>query len=146
MAKTNFTKVEDALSEGLRRMTVSGLLGMATTASQIGTPQHSSALSAAHQKRLLAAASFEVKYCKDEQLFAACGLSKHDLKKLLDNPAGLSPDEWAALKTFRENVDAYKKAHAANSPADADEKLVEVQRKKHINKRYNTKEQWLPLH
>lgn len=147
MAKTNFTKVEDALNEGIMRMTISGLLDMASIASQIGSAQSSVPLSgSAARKQLVATLLFEIKHCKDEKLFEAGGMPKVELKDLLQNHENLKPEDWAKLKTFREKADAYKKRVAASLPEDANEKLIESQRKRHINKRYNTKEQWLPLH
>lgn len=142
MSKTNFTKVEEALKEGLLRMNISGLLDMASAASKIGSQPSETAFT---QRELLAALKFEVNYCKNEELFSIGGLSRSVLKKMLKEPNDLKPEEWEQLKLFQEKACAYRKKMIETQPAGEDDKLIETQRKRHINKRYNTKEQWLPL-
>lgn len=144
MAKTNFTKVEDALNEGLLKMNIAGLHEAATTASQ---KEPTGSGDPAAQKRLLVAAiQFELKHCKDDQLFAAGGFSRGELKKALQRVEDITPEKWKQLEDFRQKASDYKKSKAEKQPEDANEKLIDQQKKKHVNKRYNTKDQWLPLH
>jgi len=143
MAKTNYTKVEEALTEGMLKMTINGLLGMASIAAGIGQPNP--AANVLTNKQLLAALQFEIKYCRDHRLFNAGGFTKPELKKILDNSDNLTPEEWETLKEFKAKADIFRKEMASKS-AEGNEELVEAERKKHINKRYNTKEKWLPLH
>lgn len=145
MAKTNFTKVEEALNEGLLKMNISGLLDKAPAVSGEGTPPISRKEAAA-RREILAALRFDVKHSKAAEFFAAGGMTRPELKALLDNPLDITAEGWSKLAAFREKTEAYRKEVLAKLPNDANEKLVEEQRKKHINKRYNTKEQWLPLH
>ena len=145
MTKTNFTKVEDALNEGLLRMNIAGLHDAAAAASH-NEATEVPANPVAMRKQVIAAVQFELKHCKDDQLFVAGGVNRADLKKMLQRIDDLAPEKWARLEAFREKTVAYKKNKLEKLPADANEKLIEAQKKKHINKRYNTKEQWLPLH
>ena len=145
MTKTNFTKVEEALNEGLLRMNISGLLDMASTASKMGSPSTAKKSNSFARRELLAALQFEIKHCKNEDLFTEGGISRRELKELLKQPSELKPEEWDKLRLFRQKAYAYKKKIIETQP-DENDKLVEAQRKRHINKRYNTKEEWLPLH
>lgn len=142
MAKTNFTKVEEALNEGLLKMTVNELQRAAPSSS---SESHPDVLDSA-QAELMATLKFEAHYSKDPKLFTAGGISKKELQKMLDEKNGFSPEKWEQLKLFQQKVDAYKKERASKLPEDANEKLIESQQKRHVNKRYNTKEEWLPLH
>jgi hypothetical protein len=64
----------------------------------------------------------------------------------LENPAALSAEEWQKVKEIHQKVMEYKKELLQKLPPLTDEQLVAAERKKHINKRYNINERWLPLH
>jgi hypothetical protein len=146
MAKTDYTKVEEALNEGLLRINISGLHDAAMAASDQNPLITDTDTNNIDRKKLVAALKFEAQHCKSEKLFITAGLSRNALKKLLNNIQDLTPEQWVQLATFHKNAEAFKKEKIASLPSDANDKLVEEQRKKHINKRYNTKERWLPLH
>jgi hypothetical protein len=146
MAKADFTKVEKALEEGLSQMTSQRLLEEAAAINPAG-------------KRKVAppnvqAASVVLKQIKgelhdlekaDADIFKKIGMKKSAFKKLLESSAKLTPEEWTFIKEIRTKVEQYKRELAAKLPQQSDEEIVKKERVKHINKRFNVREKWLPL-
>lgn len=138
MAKANYTKVEEALNEGLLKMTMEQLHALTD-----GKPQDKDR----EQGRLVAALKFDFEWISknDPSIFTQLGLKKSEMKELLKTPSELTPDDWKALLVLKSRIDGYKKEFCAQHPAQDDQQLIEKERIKHINKRFNTNEKWLPL-
>lgn len=146
MAKANFTKVEKALEEGLTQMTSERLLEEASLVNPKG-----------NKKAALPnpqAAALVLKQMKgelreleksDADIFKKIGMGKSAFKKLLESAAKLTPEEWAHIKEIRTKVEQYKRELASKLPHQTDEEIVQKERVKHINKRFNVREKWLPL-
>lgn len=81
-----------------------------------------------------------------EANISSLGITMKELKSTLDKVKDLKLEDWNKLKKIRERVQEYKKELADKIPHLTDEQLVEIERQKHINKRYNTRDKWLPLH
>jgi len=141
MTKTNFTKVEEALNEGLRKMTASHLLEMADSSAKTGGVTSNPFQAAI--KRLIALLKHDLKQLEkqDPDFYQNLGLKKPGLKKLLSDPEHLTPEDWESIKQIKEKIDQYKQ----KTPAPADEQIIQKERRKHINKRFNINEKWLPL-
>ena len=135
MAKTNFTKVESILEEGLRKITVDHFLDLADIAAGIGkkaTKKEEAKRIAKFLERSLA-----FLYRKDHEIYKKLKLKRKKVQQLIENPE----KEFDTLKKIKDRVNRYKKALPKSSNAD----LVEQERVKHIDKRYNVKDGWLPL-
>lgn len=150
MAKTNYTKVEQALMAGLTKMTMHHLLELADRAQAgSGSQAETDAIIIPEARRMVIAAlrqDLKSLKRKDTKVFSKLGVPKEGIQKILDTPATLTPEEWQQIKEIHQKVVEYKKELLRKIPAVTDEQLVEAERKKHINKRHNIDEKWLPLH
>ncbi len=150
MAKTNFTKVEEALIAGLTKMKMRQLLELADKAQESsGVQAETDAILIPEARRMvIAALRLDLKALKrkDTKIYSKLGLRKEGLQKLLDTSASLTPEEWQNVKEIHQKVGEYKKELLRQLPEVTDDQLVDAERKKHINKRYNINEKWLPLH
>jgi hypothetical protein len=141
MAKTNFTKVEEALRDGLDKMLKESLLEEADAAQ--GKPsqkQHTT-------DQLLAKIRHEFKYLYkiDKEVFQKIGINDKILKELLLTTTSLTQKDIDVLKEVLRRIESYRTEMQKKNPQASDEQLIEDQKKKHINKRFNVRDDWLPL-
>ena len=148
MGKTNFTKVEEALVAGLQQMTVAQLIEMADTAN-IKTPPTSAETTKllTIQKTLLLALQLNINRLgkKDPDVYQKIGITKKKFKKFVQFPSELSSEDWKLIKETQDKLDLYMEEFIKNSPLCTNEQIIEQERVKHINKRFNVNEKWLPL-
>lgn len=140
MSKTNYTKMEEALNEGLLKMSVSRLLDLTNAALD---------LDQAHSiGQLLALLNHEMKILKNHGIdpYEKLGIDKKTLKKLIDNPNHLTAQDFEQIKKLKGKIEEFKKEIESKLPQVTDDELVSKERRKHINKRFNVNEKWLPLH
>jgi hypothetical protein len=150
MKKTNFTKVEKALEEGLIKITSKQLLDQAGAKSPakqlkepvLGLPPKEVSLTVMQNiyKEL------KKMHKEDESAYKQMGFHRQNLKKLIENPHLLTPADWNKIKKVQDRIDLYKKELALMLPFQSDEELIEQQRIKSPNKRFNVNDKWLPLH
>lgn len=154
MGKTNFTKVEDLLKNNLTKIEMTRLGKLADIAQKVGKPemrklieQASIAGAKAELDRtlLLRAILRAVKEFKTPEFYQAIGISLEELEILLKTPKELSPEDWQRLKIIREKIIAFRKSYQDAHPETSESALIEKQRHRHINKRFNVNEKWLPL-
>lgn len=150
MAKTNYTKVEEMLNEGLRKMSVEHLLDMADTATQAksnATIEKAAKPLSAEQSRLMSVLQHDLSHLHKQgnKPYEKLGIKKKYLKQLIENPQGLTPEEWATVKRLKDQLEEFKKDLAMSLPNSSDEELVEKERKSHKTKRFNINKNWLPL-
>jgi DNA-binding transcriptional MerR regulator len=158
MSKTNYTKVEENLEKGILKMNVANLLQEADAADArkkdknapspfLEEGQTSSQLDLAKKKLLISLKQdLNRLYKQDSEVYRNLGYKKKDIKKLIEKPSELTPEDWTAIKEIKERVEEYKKDLEAIFPKLPDDALVEGERKAHINKRFNVQKSWLPLH
>lgn len=139
MAKTNFTKSEIALAEALERMKVEELLVKADAAS--GKENKSIPKERAQIIRSL---QYELNFIHrhDREIYKKLKVKRKDLERILDNITTLNDEEWNNLLAFKTQINAYVKQL---SQAESNEEIVKNQRHRHINKRFNVSDKWLPL-
>lgn len=145
MSKTNFSKVESALEEGLRQMSINKLFELADEASGIAPPakaEPDSTLLTLEQKRILRALQLNMTRIttKEPRIYAKLGVKKSVFKILLATPS--EPKNWEQLQKIYNKSKELIKSHF---PTLTDEELVEKELDRHINKRLNVNEKWLPL-
>lgn len=147
MSKTNFTKVEEALAEGLLKISVEQFLNLADAASKNTTADPSQGTPAELQRKLIACLKIEISYLykNDRALFEKLPFKPSDYKKFIANPTKLTQEDWESVKELKRLVDIYKKNEAAKAPPVTNEELVERERAKSVNKRFNVSDKWLPL-
>lgn len=145
MPKTNFTKVEKALEEGLQRIEVDHLLEVADS---VGGKRKKGTLPAQGQRKIiLEKLENEAKKLqkKDSSLYKKIGFVKTDIKRLIANPESLTPEDWRKIRLIKDRLESYKKELAKLIPVSSDEELVEKKRVEQVNARYNVRKTWLPL-
>lgn len=153
MPKTNYSKVEELLAAGLLKMMCDQLLEMTAdkkkeTAAEIATHEglHATDKEMTHQ-HILEALHKDLKRLmkKDVAIWKSLDISKSEMNKYIKDPHNLSSDDWKKLKRIRQQVDTYKKELSLPLEEGMDEKIIQSERKKHKNKRFNVREGWLPL-
>lgn len=159
MPKTNFTKVEEVLEQGLRKYSVEHLLEQADEASSANSKPRNPTIAYGEsdkpqapsltrdQNQLIHTLQREVKSLqkKGKGMYSKLGITKTDLKKMIDNPKELTQEEWDKIKQIREKIEKYKAELMKQLPQQSDDQIVESERKDHVNRRYNVNKKWLPL-
>lgn len=145
MSKTNFSKVEKSLEEGMIKMKSQHLLKEADayTAKEAKEKIPSKEECSAVLNRI--ERDLKKLNKQDEKVYNKIGFHKIDLKKLLTNPSLLTPQDWKTIKEVKERIEKYKKELASKLPFESDDDLVEQQRTKHLTKRFNVNDKWIPL-
>lgn len=139
MSKTNFTKVEEALAEEMRKMAIQKIVGSSSKA----PPEDEHNASQKIIKQLIRDINPLIK--KDKQIFSRLGFQKEQIKSILEeDPLNIKAEDWKILMQFKEKLDSYK-AEKKKKAEGIEETLVEDERRKHINKRFNINDEWLPL-
>lgn len=144
MARANFTKVEGALDDGLRRMMVGQLLTDADI--NQGNPAKPSGPST--QKQLLLALHHELHYLQKLGLtpYKKLGLRKKKFAGWVEHPETVTEQEWEMIRGLKEKITQLRTEFEKEMKVGGDnEALVDVERRKHIYKRFNINEKWLPL-
>lgn len=133
MSKTNYSKVEKALEEGMLRMKTESLL---EEADALKNPSGKLSEEEEEHALLLSQLQEELKQLKKEDAKAYKKLAFHklDLKKL----------EWKEIQEVQHRLDQYKKELPAKMQV-SDQSLIDAEREKHLNKRFNVNDKWIPL-
>ncbi|MEC7839141.1 MAG: hypothetical protein VX777_03780 [Chlamydiota bacterium] len=144
MARTNYSKVEHALEEGLRKMSVTKLSDLADISAGIGHSKSEKQNSIEERQALIRMLKLDLMRLskKDRKIFSKLGIKKDVLKEKLMNIDKITDKEWETLKKLREKT---KKLIEEMYPQTSDEELIELQQERHINKRFNVNETWLPM-
>lgn len=154
MAKTNFSKVEEILSEGLRKIKVEHLLDLADRAASpapdsadAGTQKNPAPNQPGSRKHTLLALQRDLKHLtkQDKDAYKTFGIGKSRLKKYIEHPETLTAEEWEAVTKIKLKVDEFKIELAKTLPGTSDDDLVDQQRRKHVTKRFNINDSWVPL-
>lgn len=146
MSKTNFSKVEKSLEEGMIKMKSQMLLKEADEAS--GRTENEAKVPPKEVcNAVLNNLEKELKKLKkeDEESYKKLALPKVDFKKLITNPSLLTPQDWKEVKDIKERLNQYKKELASRLPQETDQDLIDQERSKHVNKRFNVSKKWIPL-
>jgi hypothetical protein len=140
MAKTNFTKVEEVLTEGMRKIEVDRLLDIADRNMGKDLPQSAPKVTTFHLKRLSTVYHDLVNLDKQgKNPYVNLNINKEEIKKFVDNPKTLSPQDWEKIKEIKNKIEGFK------SKEKKDEDLIEKERKSQTNKRFNVNDKWIPL-
>lgn len=146
MSKTNFSKVEKSLEEGMIRMKSQSLLKEADEAA--GNKENEAKVPPKEVcNAVLTNLEKELKKLRkaDEESYKKLELPKLDLKKLITTPSLLTPQDWKEVKEIKERLNLYKKELASRLPQESDQDLIDLERSRHVNKRFNVSKKWIPL-
>jgi hypothetical protein len=157
MAKKNFSKVENLLESGLEKMKADQWGKVADIAQRVPRPEmrkYIESASTAATKTILDRTAVlhsirrSLKEFRDPKhnFFEVIGIKEDDLQALISkNPGDFTPDDGNLLQELRLKIAAFKADYLEKRPDLADDSLVAKERRKHINKRFNINEKWLPL-
>lgn len=151
MKKADYTKVEQQLEEGLRKIKVRKLLRYADVSAAMGGSA-AKELSVAQRQEIIKAflKNLQVEVTdlkkKDASVFEKLEIDTAELKKYFENPSQLTGEDWEKVKTIRQKVAQYKKNLRKQLGNPNDEEIIEKQRKKQKIRRFNINEKWVPLH
>lgn len=153
MAKINYSKVEDALTIGLRKMNIDELDKLAKISREIGRPElrklAERAVGSAMKKALERKAVLHVvkqgeKVHVSDSFYEEFGLTYMEFFDLILKK-DLTNDDWNKLTLIKDKMQAAKEAQMKAQPEFQDEKIVEKNRKSQVNARINVRKTWLPL-
>lgn len=148
MPKISFTKVEMIFTEALRKMLIDRIAELATVVSL--SHDSNAKISPKTVEKVLKSFQKELKLLKekDKKLYDQLKLTEDDEQRFSKSVKDFNTEDWAMLKDFREKIEELKKEIQGPEPTtqEKDEQHIEKQRIKHINKRFNVRDDWLPLH
>lgn len=144
MAKIDFSKVEGSFDDERRKKQQEELLkevDRLTGKEETLNPEIEKEKKRQIERKILKQALLHDLKSFDEALFSRITeLKKEELKKILDKGVDLTEEDYLLLGKMKQTLDEYKKNHP-----EWNDRLVEEERKKHVNRRLNVKDKWLPL-
>ena len=149
MAKTNYTKVEEALAEGMRKIEVNRLLDIAdkNAAAHSGSTAPLQAKPDAIHLQRLTTINHDLNILRKlgADPYVKLNIDKEELKKFTKDPSAMSPEDWGKVKIIKEKIAAFKAELDKETPQSSDDVIVTQQRKKQNTKRFNINDKWIPL-
>lgn len=146
MPKISFVRVESTLGDTLRKIFIDRLAELTTIVSLINEPQ--SKIQPEKIETVIKHFQIELKRFKEKELklYPRLGLSPEEENKFFGSYLSFTADDWNRLKTLKEKIDELKKElFGEESPKEEYDLQVEKERRRHLNKRFNVREGWLPL-
>lgn len=148
MPKINYSKIESAMDDAKLKQLIERLAEM-TAIVMLSQDPNSKKVSEKVAAEILKKLQTELEFLKKGSItsYQQLNLTEEDEKRLLKAPKDFSSDDWKKLHELKEALMALRKElrGKANTKFE-DEDLIEEERLKHINKRFNIKDDWLPLH
>ena len=147
MSKVNFSKVEKSFEKAMEKRLIEELSELAIIADGIQDPKK--VVSSKAVEEIIDRIQKELKKIKeeDEVLFKKLNLSPEVEQRLyISLPNEFLQEDWLHLKELKQRLDELKKElHGTETLNAENNEQIEKERKKHINKRFNVREGWLPL-
>ena len=147
MPKVNFTKVENAFDRALQKVFIDNLSELAAIANVIQDPQAN--VSSKTIEDIIIRFHKELKKLKkqDPKLFHQLNLSPKEEERLALSSTEFLQEDWLRLRALKLRIDELKKELYGEESLNAEfDSQVAKERRKHINKRFNIRDGWLPLH
>lgn len=145
MRKTNWSKAEDSFAKGLHKLEVEQLLQLADEASGKKQKKKHEELS---PNQMMILVNIELNRLKenDPKLIKELNIDKKELKKLTvlaaEDPKRLKPEDIEKMKGWLQALGALKSRRSKELPS---EKEMIEERKRHVYKRHEKRDKWLPL-
>ena len=146
MAKVNFTKVEKSFEHALQRLLIENLSELATIVDATESGDQKIANKAIEE--IIERFQKQLQKIKKQEpsLFQKLNLTPEDEVRLELPPADYEQRDWLRLKELKTRIDELKHElygkESINATHDAH---IEKERRRHINKRFNIRDGWLPL-
>lgn len=146
MPKVNFTKVENAFDKALKKLMIDHLSELAAIANVIQDPQAN--ISSKAIEEIITRFQKELKKLKkqDPKLYAKLALSEEEELRFALPAKDFLQEDWLRLKNLKLRIDELKHELYGEESLNAEyEKQVSKERRRHVNKRLNIRDGWLPL-
>lgn len=147
MAKVNFSKVEKSFDRALQKLLIDNLSELAAIANVIHDPK--SGISSKAIEEIIGKFQKELKKIKkqDPILFGKLNLTPEEEKRFACPSKEYLQEDWIRLKALKLRIDELKHELYGQESIDAEyDNQVAKERRRHVNKRFNIREGWLPLH
>ena len=146
MTKINFSKVEKSLDFALQKLFIDNLSELAAIANVAQDPQKH--LSNKKIEEIIARFQKELNTIKkqDPSLFDKLNLSAEEEERFNRMASEYSQEDWLRLKTLKLRIDELKHELYGQESTAEDGQQIEKERRRHIHKRFNVRDGWLPLH
>lgn len=145
MAKTNYTKAEEALRKSLEKINRDQLLDLADQATGKATAQGKDMELTPKQMMTVVEQELKWMHKQEKDIYKKLSLKKDEIKKLIEKTKehkDLTAEEIERIKGLKKQVREYKDSQY---PSKLEDSQVGDERQKHIYKRHNVREKWLPL-
>lgn len=146
MPKVNFTKVETAFDRAKQKLFIDHLSELASIADMIQDPKAN--LTSQTIADIIGRFQKELKKLKknDPKLYAKLNLSQEEEKRFFIPSDQFLQEDWVKLRSLKTGIDELKKELYGEQVLNAEyDSQVAKERRKHINKRFNIRDGWLPL-
>ena len=140
MAKTNFTKVEEALAEGMRKIEVNKLLDIADETAAANSKKSKSVEKALQPTKVDAIHLHRLNTINNELKtlekhgktpYQNLRIDKLEIKRFLKDPTVLTAEDWEKVALIKEQIAAYKnELEKTNEKEKTDDDLINQQRKR----------------
>lgn len=146
MAKVNFSKVEDAFDRAKQKLFIDNLSDLAAIANLIQDPKAN--LTSKTIADIIGRFQKELKKLKkqDAKLYAKLNLAPKVEDRFFIPSEEYRQEDWLQLKNLKVRIDELKKELYGEEALNAEfDSQIAKERRKHINKRFNIRDGWLPL-
>lgn len=140
MAKINFKKVDDITGHYLRELRIKKMCQEEGTDADTPAPAAARDVVAANILRHLK----NLAYQEHREFYATLPIKKKDLTKMLELPDKLSTEEWKIVMEIHDKVKAYRALIKATLDPEINLEQIRNEQAKHITKRFNVSDRWLP--
>lgn len=147
MAKINYTKVESVLSKTLNNMFLQNISELSAVAIQ--AREGNEPLNTEEVDKILKTFRAELKKLKkhDTDFYQQLELTPELEKRLLTPSRNFTREDWLKLIELKDRMIEINSARAKSREiTQEDEDRVARERAEHVNKRFNVRKGWLPLH
>lgn len=147
MPKVNFSKVEKSFDRALQKLLIDNLSELAAIANLIQDPERH--FSSQKIEMLVSRFQKELSTIKkrDPILFGKLQLSLEEEERFARPAKEYQQEDWMCLRALKLRVEEIKRELYGQEIIDAENDYqIAKERRRHINKRFNIREGWLPLH
>lgn len=146
MPKINFSKVEKSFDKAIQKLTIDYLSELAAIANVIQDPE--SPILSKGIEEIIIRFQKELKKLKkhDAKLYERLALSAEEEERFFLPVKEFSQEDWLRLKALKLRIDELKHELYGEESVNAEnDQQVTKERHRHINKRLNIRDGWLPL-
>lgn len=147
MSKVNFSKVEKSFDRALQKIFIENLSELAAIANLIQDPKNS--ICSKTIEEIIGRFQKELKKIKkkDPFLFNKLNISSEEEERFNRSALEYTQEDWLYLKSLKLRIDELKRELYGQETINAEnDNQVAKERRRHINKRFNIRDGWLPLH